>query len=261
MTASLRLDHFSTTGLAAYLAEHPRAAVLWPVGSVEPHGPHLPLATDTLLAARNAEQAARQLRAAGVAAVVAPALPYGVTDFAAGFVGAISVPEDTLVDLLVAGAQAFLRDGFAHVCLINHHLEPGQLSALKRTVARVAASHGAGAISAPQVISRRWGRQLTPEFRSGACHAGCYETSLVLAEAPALVDMDAAAQLPAVPISLSDAIGAGAATFLAAGATAAYTGAPADATAAEGESTYTVFSEMVATEVREHLAAIPQESA
>lgn len=257
MNAPLRLDHFSTTTLAAWLAEHPAAAVLWPIGSVEPHGPHLPLATDTLLATRNAEQAARALRAEGIAAVVAPPLPYGVTDFAAGFPGAVSVPQAALVALLCAGAAAFLRDGFAHVCLINHHLEPGQLAAIGEAVGQIAAAHGARAVSTPQVISRRWGRKLTPEFRSGACHAGCYETSLVLAEAPALVDMQAAADLPAVPISLSEAIGAGAQTFLAAGADAAYTGAPAEATAAEGESTYVVFTEMVVTEVREALTPEP----
>ncbi|MGK0358451.1 MAG: creatinine amidohydrolase [Bradymonadia bacterium] len=255
-TAPLRLDHFSTTGLAAWLAAHPRgAAVLWPIGSVEPHGPHLPLATDTILATRNAEQAARALRAEGIATVVAPPLPYGVTDFAAGFPGAVSLPIDTLVSILVAGTTAFLRDGFAHVCWINHHLEPGQLAAIAKAKAQAVDLFGEAAVSAPQVVSRRWGRKLTDEFKSGACHAGCYETSLVLAEIPDLVDMRAARALPEVPISLSVAIADGAETFLAAGADAAYTGAPEHATATEGESTYAVFSEMVVTEVREHLAA------
>lgn len=253
--APLRLDHFSTTGLAAWLAAHPGAAVLWPIGSVEPHGPHLPLATDTILSTRNAEQAARVLRDAGVPAVVAPPLPYGVTDFAAGFPGAVSLPIATLVSVLVSGAAAFLRDGFAHVCWINHHLEPGQLAAIAQAKAQAIDRFGEFAISAPQVVSRRWGRRLTAEFKSGACHAGCYETSLVLAEAPELVDMTTARALPEVPISLSVAIADGAETFLAAGADAAYTGAPDQATPTEGESTYAVFCEMVATEVREALLA------
>ena len=254
--APLRLDHFSTTGLATWLAAHGAgAAVLWPIGSVEPHGPHLPLATDTILSTRNAAQAVQALRAEGVPAVMAPPLPYGVTDFAAGFPGAVSLPIPTLVSILVAGTAAFLRDGFAHVCWINHHLEPGQLAAIAQAKAQVVDRFGKSVISAPQVVSRRWGRKLTAEFKSGACHAGCYETSLVLAEAPDLVDMPMARTLPEVPISLSVAIADGAETFLAAGADAAYTGAPEHATAAEGESTYAVFCEMVTAEVREALGA------
>lgn len=252
-SAPLRLDHFSTTALADFIAAGPTPVVLWPIGSVEPHGPHLPLATDTLLSTRNAEDAARALRDRGVAAVVAAPLPYGVTDFAAGFVGAVSLPVQTLIDVLLAGTAAFLRDGFEHVCWINHHLEPGQLGAIQTALTQGRERHGTTAISAPQVISRRWGRKLTAEFRSGACHAGCYETSLVLAEQAALVDMPAAAALPEVPISLSVAIADGADTFLAAGADQAYTGAPAQATAQEGQQTYTIFCEMVVTEVTEHL--------
>jgi creatinine amidohydrolase len=79
---------------------------------------------------------------------------------------------------------------------------------------------------------------------------------LVLAEQAELVNMQAAAALPEVPISLSVAIADGARTFLAAGADEAYTGAPAEATAAEGEQTYQVFCEMVVTEVTEHLESI-----
>lgn len=258
--APLRLDHFSTTTLADFIAKGPQPVVLWPIGSVEPHGPHLPLATDTLLSTRNAEDAARALRQHGIAAVVAAPLPYGVTDFAAGFPGAVSLPIQTLVDILLAGTGAFLRDGFEHVCWINHHLEPGQLEAIQTALSQGRLEHGRAAISAPQVISRRWGRKLTAEFRSGACHAGCYETSLVLAEQGELVDMQAAAALPEVPISLSVAIADGAHTFLAAGADAAYTGAPAKATADEGTQTYAVFCEMVVTEVTEALNSLQPDS-
>jgi len=98
MSRPLELARYTTTTLADALSEaraagHP-TAVLWPVGSTEPHGPHLPLCTDTLLAVENARQAALRLRAEGVFAVMAPALPYGVTDFAEGFPGAISIPAE-----------------------------------------------------------------------------------------------------------------------------------------------------------------------
>ncbi|MCA9537998.1 MAG: creatininase family protein, partial [Myxococcales bacterium] len=202
-------------------------------------------------------RAAIALEARGITPLVAPPLPYGVTDFAAGFAGAVSVPAEVLTALLAAGAEAFLRDGFKHVCLINHHLEPGQLAAIEAARAQIAERHGAHAISAPQVISRRWGRALGAEFRSGACHAGAYEGSLVLAAAPALVDRAAAAALPALDVSLSAAIADAAAGFRAIGMTRAYTGQPAEASPEEGERLYAALTEMVTTEVREHLEKRP----
>jgi creatinine amidohydrolase len=250
--APLELAALSTTALAAFVRS-PHPVILWPVGSTEPHGPHLPLATDVILAAENARRAAFVLRARGVAALVAPALPYGVTDFAAGFAGAVSVPAEALVSLLVAGADAFRRDGFRHVCLINHHLEPGQLDALSQARDRIAAKHGAASVSLPQVVSPRWGRRLGDEFRSGACHAGRYESSLVLAAAPNAVDEGAAVSLEALPVSLSRAIRGGAHTFLECGMTQAYTGDPASATAEEGHELYEILAEMVVTEVCEAL--------
>ena len=108
-------------------------------------------------------------------------------------------------------------------------------------------------MSFPKVVSRRWGRSLGAEFRSGACHAGEYEGSLILAARPDLFQHDAAEGLPQVPISLSDAINAGQTSFLAAGASSAYTGSPETASVEEGERLYAAHQVMVVTEVKEHL--------
>lgn len=251
--APIELGRFSTTTLTHFFTDSKRPVVLWPMGSTEPHGPHLPLSTDVILAEENARRAAHVLRTRDVEAVVAPTLPFGVTDFARGFAGAISIAPDTLADLIVDGAACFLADGFKHVCIVNHHLEPAQIAALQAAHARIVEWHGPQAASFPQVISRRWGRQLPEEFQSGACHAGSYETSLVLAAAPRLVDSEAARGLPEVTVSLSDAIRAGKHTFMEAGADRAYTGRPADASADEGEATYRILTGMVVTEVLEAL--------
>jgi creatinine amidohydrolase/Fe(II)-dependent formamide hydrolase-like protein len=84
----------------------PPTAVLLPVGSVEPHGPHLPLGTDTLISEEAAERAAALLARAGVAAYVAPSVPYGVTDFAAGLRGRDRRPAAALTAFLAAIARA-----------------------------------------------------------------------------------------------------------------------------------------------------------
>ena len=77
------------------------AWVLLPMGSTEAHGPHLPLSTDTILseevAARGAIRVSEEL---GIPVVIAPTMPYGVTDFAAPFAGTISLSEETLVQFI-----------------------------------------------------------------------------------------------------------------------------------------------------------------
>ncbi|HTJ82583.1 MAG TPA: creatininase family protein [Polyangiaceae bacterium] len=238
-----------TTSDARALSGH---AVLQPVGSVEPHGPHLPLSTDSIISEAAAERAVIVLGERGVTARVAPTIPYGVTDFASGFPGAVSVAADALTAFLRAIATAHLAAGARHVCLVNNHLEPAHDAAVRAAISDF--DDGRASVACP--LTRRWARTLSAEFKSGACHAGRYETSLVLASRPDLVRGEAARGLAPVPISLSDGIRAGKHTFREMGMSEAYSGAPAEATAAEGEEQLALLAEMIATEVTESLARL-----
>jgi creatinine amidohydrolase len=170
-----RLADMTTEDVRSALASKGQAVVLLPVGSVEPHGPHLPLGTDTQISVYAAELAIASLRSQGIAAYLAPSLPYGVTDFAQGFPGAIGVSKEALEHLLRDIVKRFLDDGFAHVCLVNNHLEPAHDAAVRSAIAGI----DAASVACP--LTRRWARTLTDEFKKGECHAGRYETSLVLA--------------------------------------------------------------------------------
>jgi creatinine amidohydrolase len=249
-----RLGSLSTDAVRALTASGAPAVALVPVGSVEPHGPHLPLATDTIISEAAADRAADRLRADGVTALVAPSIPYGVTRFAEGFAGAVSVPAEALTPFLRAVVEGYLGAGFAHVCLVNNHLEPAHDAAVRAAVAGLA---GSASVACP--LARRWARTLSAEFKSGACHAGEYETSLLLAAAPQAVDGATASALPDLSTSLSAGIAAGATTFRAMGLDRAYTGAPARATAAEGEEMLDRLATMIATEVREALRGATRE--
>src|SRR5690606_2652795 len=87
------------------------------------------------------------------------------------------------------------------------------------------AAKGTASVACP--LTRRWARTLSAEFKSGACHAGSYESSLVLASRPEPVREAVRAALPEVPISLSDGIRDGKSTFAQMGMADAYAGAPA----------------------------------
>jgi len=83
---------------------------------------------------------------------------------------------------------------------------------------------------------------LTAEFQSGACHAGQYETSLVMAARPDLVDEAGRLELKDNPASLTDAFAKGARTFEEAGGPQAYFGYPRNASTTEGEESFGVMA-------------------
>ena len=246
----LRLADMTTEAVRDLLSSGRPVAVLLPVGSVEPHGPHLPLATDTLISETAAARATALLAEKAIASVLAPPVPYGVTDFAAGFAGAVSVPAAALTAFLRAVVDAHLAAGFAHVCLVNNHLEPAHDSAVRAAVTGL--PPGSASVACP--LTRKWARTLSAEFKSGACHAGQYETSLVLAANPSLVDTPRAHTLPPVNVSLSEGIQSGKQTFQEMGMPSAYAGTPAAATPEEGAHLYTALATMIAAEVETALA-------
>ena len=119
----MRAERMTTESMRALLQGGRRVAALVPVGSVEPHGPHLPLGTDTVISEAAADRAVALLAARQITAIVAPPVPYGVTHYASGFAGAVIVSEDALSGLPARGARAWLEAGCVHVCLVNNHLE------------------------------------------------------------------------------------------------------------------------------------------
>jgi creatinine amidohydrolase len=245
---TLDLDRLTSPQFGELVASG-RLVVLLPVGSVEPHGPHLALGTDTAISRAACAQACELLADRGITARIAPAIAYGVTDCARRFPGAVSVDSAALAPYVRAVASGYLAAGVHHVCAVNNHLEPAHDRAVRDALAGLAAA----SVACP--LERRWARTLSDEFKSGACHAGRYETSIVLSHDPSLVDAQARGDLPPVPISLSDQLRRGVTDFVEMGLERAYAGDPAAATAAEGRELVYRLGEMIATTVNEHLTA------
>ncbi len=235
------------------------AVALWPIGSTEAHGPHLPLNTDVVIAEHTARRAAEVLDTAGTPTVVAPPLALTVTEFARPFAGTLSVPRETALALVRDGALALAAQGFRAVVLVNGHLEPAHRFMLRDAVkaARaLAVERGAPVrVAIADPADARWSSSFGDEFKSGSCHAGQYETSLILAARPELVRDAERAHLPRLDIDLVARIKGGARDFAEAGAPQAYCGTPGAASAAEGEAAYAKLAEVTATIVRELLEA------
>ena len=247
---------------------------LLPVGAVEAHGPHLPLVTDVVIARAAAAAALPGLRRLGFHPFVLPPLAYTAAPFAAGFPGTISVRPATFAALLADVAASLEGQGARALVVVNAHLDPVHLAAIRDGV-RAHGTHGTapappagspgpapgvrdGAMPVihPDITERRWASRLTDEFKSGACHAGRYETSVVMAAAPGLVRDSLRRGLPGNAASLSAAIRAGKATFEDAGVSEAYCGDPAAATREEGEQTVAVLGGIVVDAVVEWVGAL-----
>ena len=224
--------------------------VLLPVGSTEAHGPHLPLATAAILSEELARRSAAALEPDGSEVLIAPTISYALTDYAGEFSGTVSIAADTAARLVSDVCCSLIGQGFERIGLINSHLEPAHVASLRDACARVLGRTGR-VVAFPDQTERRWARTLTDEYKRGACHAGSYETSLLLAARPELVRDDVRAKLPPLPIDLAKAMKEGIRTFGEAGAALAYFGDPAAATRAEGDDIYARLVEMVVATVRE----------
>lgn len=233
------------------LLNQPRlCALILPVGSTEAHGPHLPLSADVIIAEEMAARAARMLEAREEKALVLPSLAYAVTDFSEGFAGSVSIRAETATALVCDILLSLVKQGFRRIAIANAHLEPAHIATMRAACEAVKAEAGVE-VAFPDVTRRRWAQMLTEEFQSGACHAGQYESSLVLSARPELVREEIRLALEPKLISLSQAIRAGARSFIEIGGDQAYFGNPAAATAEEGDRVFNILAGMIVTALDE----------
>jgi len=167
------------------------AVVVLPVGQIEEHGPHLPIHTDLFIARRAAEESVRKLQGAPLAYVLEP-IAYGFSQkVLKKWAGTFTLPYETVIDTAKHIMICLADMGFRKIVLLSTHgNHPGILRVAMRAVADErgigpALFNPAGACGD---VMREHGRA----GPLGSCHAGEYETSLMLHLAPEQVDMSLA---------------------------------------------------------------------
>jgi creatinine amidohydrolase len=214
-----------------------RVVAILPCGATEAHGRHLPLNTDVIISDGMAAYALPALEDAGIRAFVLPSLAYAPAEYAAEFAGTISISVEAASGVIFDIARSLKAQGFACLAIANSHFDPANVTMLREVAARVE-SELKLPVAFPDFTRRKLAQVLTDEFKSGACHAGQFETSLVMASRPELVDEAERAASADNPASLTEAFAKGAKTFEQAGGPHAYFGYPRRATPAEGVQTY-----------------------
>lgn len=243
-------DNAWTAVRDALKSGRPVVAIL-PCGATEAHGPHLPLNTDVIISEGMAAVALSGLAERGYAATVLPPLAYAPANYAEAFAGTITIGTATAKALLVDIARSLKAQGFACLTLANSHFDPANVAMLREAADEIRAL--GLPVAFPDFTRRKLAQTLTAEFQSGACHAGQYETSLVMAARPDLVDDTARRGLADNPASLTEAFAKGAKTFDEAGGPDAYFGYPRHATKAEGVASFATMAAALVAAVDEAL--------
>lgn len=169
------------------IAAKPNALAILPTGSLEQHGPHLPVITDTASASAAAIRAAR-LVADDVPVAVLPGLWLGMSEHHLPFGGTISVDFAAYREIIRSVARSLKAIGFARLLLVNGH--GGNIDPLA-----VIARELAVAFEMPIVATTPW--MLVPKEigaiftnGSGPMHACEGETSVMLSIAGDCVRRD-----------------------------------------------------------------------
>ncbi|MHB1004276.1 MAG: creatininase family protein [Chloroflexota bacterium] len=236
-----------------------RAVVLVPVGSIEQHGRHLPVDTDTNSVDEICRRAAALL--AEPRALVVPALAYGLSPHHMGFTGTLTLRFDTLVNMVCDVCRSIHAHGFRKIVLVNGH--GGNAGLITGVTSRLVEER-------IFVASLNYWAPITAELREIAVgplgtmsHACEMETSVQLYLRPELVDMPAAVKAPVEPLTsffFKDFRAPGSVNYtldFALDATDGVRGDPTIATAETGERIVTAAVSRLAQFLKE-FAALPE---
>jgi len=256
-----------TSPEARRLARDRRSVVVLPLGAVEQHGPHLPLAVDWLGAEELARRVAPHLRRGGWRVVLAPSLPYGASTLAVTWSGTVSLSVATTTRLIVEIVRGLATHGFRRFVLTNYQADPDHLRAIaaaRRTLTRGGRLQILVAGFAPP--GRRANPMLHPRVRAlmrsprpeREWHSGEVETSVMLAVAPALVRRAVARRLPPAWTDWAAALARGIRRFerIQPGGRG-YFGWPAAARAETGRRVMALRGRLIAAALLEDLARWP----
>jgi creatinine amidohydrolase len=188
-------ENLTMPGFEALLGQ--TRTVILPMGSIEEHGPHLPLGTDAFHSLELARRVS-QMRPL----LVAPPLFYGLCRSTREHPGTVSLSGDTLRRLVLDLGREFYRQGLRNLVLLSGHAGSTHMGALVEAAEDLLAELPEARMAVVNVLELL--REVLvdrPELvaTQGDAHAGEVETALMLAAHPHLVKGTGPAEWPRFP--------------------------------------------------------------
>ncbi len=173
--------------------------VIFPVGSVEEHGRHLPLCTDSLQPEYVALEAAKKTKS-----LMAPPLRYGVCNATRNFPGTISIGFRSLCRITQDILEELIRNGFRRILVLSGHAGQTHMAALRLAAQEVILHHEKEGLKIKPRIMVCSDYDFAYELRGKHFsekdgHGGTIETSRVMAIRPDLVKGRSRKSFPRLP--------------------------------------------------------------
>jgi creatinine amidohydrolase len=190
MSPKYRYEEFTWPEIREAVTQR-RVAVL-PVGTIEQHGPHLPLVTDVLTASEMSRLAVEKVPGE---AVLLPSVHYSFNEHHMDFPGTIAVAGETIINYVTDIGLSLAHHGFRKVLLVNGH--GSNVPFLDIAARNITNKSEAICAMVPwwNLVPRELLRELREsEYPGGMAHGCELETSVLLHLRPDLVQMEHAAK-------------------------------------------------------------------
>src|SRR5258708_30577090 len=164
--------------IAAQFKKNP--LVIFPAGSVEQHGPHLPAGTDIFASIAIGEEVAKRMDG-----LVLPACPFGVTPMHMPFEGTITFTPETYIQVVKEVCLSTAKHGAKYILIINWH--ESNIPSLAIAAESLHRDYGMSVLTvqACYVAEELYGHSC-----NGLTHGGEIEALAVLAHQPNLEHLD-----------------------------------------------------------------------
>ena len=196
-THNLWLDELSTK--EAEKAAKENTVVIFPVGSVEEHGDHLPLCTDSIQPEFIALEVAKK-----TGCLVAPPLRYGICNATRNFPGTVTIDFDTFYRMVHAILSELVRNGFNRIIVLSGHAGSSHMVALRLAAQNIVTKNDPDKQEKKARImvlsDYDFAEDIASKYASNDDgHAGTIETSRIMDIKPELIKTRGAKSHPKMP--------------------------------------------------------------